>query len=113
MKFLPVGYDTETIRQMVEIATGSPTSAEDIKNLSRPTNLLGEAKIRPGFYSKGKSRRIITAMLRRRLAAQLGRVSPRLLDDSHSITCRTCGGVAVKWDGRWLCEEGHGGNTNE
>lgn len=113
MKFLPVTYDTETVRQMVEAATASPTNATDIKNLSRPGNLLGDAKVRPGVFSKEKTRRVITAILRRRLAAQLGRVSPRLLDDSHSITCRTCGGVAVKWEGRWLCEEGHGGTTNE
>lgn len=113
MKFFTAGYDTETVRLMVEEATATPTTTQDIWNLARPGALLDKAQIRRGYYSGQKTRRVIAAMLRRRLATQLGRTSPRLLDDSHSIKCKTCQGIAVEWEGRWLCERGHGGTTNE
>lgn len=107
------GYDTEAVRQMVEAATASPTSPQDVYNLARRGAPLNRAQIRPGFFEKGKTDPVIKAMLRRRLLAQLGRVSPRLPGPEFDTHCLTCGGHAVKWEGKWLCEKGCGGNTNE
>lgn len=113
MKSFRTGYDTETVRRMVEEATATPTTTRDVTNLCRRGALLNKAQVHPGFFHKVKTDRVIKAMLRRRLAAQLGRTSPRLLGKENDLTCNTCRGVGVKWEGRWLCEKGHGGNTNE
>jgi len=113
MKMPASGFDTETVRKMMEEATGRPTTLADVANQVRPGKLLDRAQVRPGFFKKSETAKVITAMLRRRMAAQLGRKSPRRLAETHSIKCRTCGGIAVKFEGRWLCEKGHGGNTNE
>ena len=113
MKKFSTGYDHETVRLMVAEATASITTSQDVSNLCRPGALLHSAVIRPGFFNKTKTQRAIAAILRRRLAAQLGRTSPRLLDKSHDLTCNTCGGIAVEWEGSWLCENRHGGTTNE
>jgi hypothetical protein len=107
------GYDNETVRKMLEIATAKDCTLQDVSNLCRRGALLYHAQIHPGFFGKVRTDHVITAILRRRLAAQLGRVSPRLLDSSHDLTCNTCQGIAVKWEGRWLCQNGHGGTTNE
>lgn len=113
MKNRNTGYDHETVRLMVEEATASITTSQDVSNLCRPGALLHSCVIRPGFFKKAPTQRVVISMLRRRLAAQLGRTSPRLLDKSHDLTCNTCSGIAVEWEGSWLCENGHGGTTNE
>ena len=113
LKFPTPGYDTETVRQLVEQASGTPTSTQDIWNLSRAASPLGKAQIRPGFFHKTRVQAVVKSMLRRRLLAQLGRRSPRLPGAEFETRCRTCGGIAVIFEGRWLCENGHGGNTNE
>lgn len=107
------GYDTEAIRQMVEAATGTPTTLQDVYNLARHGHPLDRAQIRPGFFDKGRTTPVIRAMHRRRLLTQLGRVNPRLPGPEFDTHCRSCNGHAVKFEGRWLCENGHGGNTNE
>lgn len=107
------GYDTEAVRRMVETATAKDTKLQDVYNLARRNAPLEKAQIRPGFFAKGLTDPVIRAMLRRRLLAQLGRKSPRLAGPEFDTHCRTCNGHAVKLDGRWLCENGHGGNTNE
>jgi len=107
------GYDTEAVRRMVQYATGTTANLQDVYNLARDGHALSKAQVRPGFFDKGKTDPVIRAMLRRRLLAQLGRRSPRLPGAEFDTTCRTCGGRAVKYQGTWLCEEGHGGNTNE
>lgn len=113
MKFHTPGYDTEAVRQMVETARAEATTLDDIYNISRPGATLGKAQIRPGFFDRRKVNAVVRGMLRRRLLAQLGRSSPRLPGPEYDTTCQTCGGEAVKFEGRWLCENGHGGVTNE
>jgi len=98
---------------MVEKANGAPATLQDVYNLARSGAPLGKAQIRPGFFDKARTTPVIKSMLRRRLLAQLGRVSKRLPGPEYDTHCRTCGGHAVKWEGRWLCENGCGGNTNE
>lgn len=113
MNTLRSGYDTEAVRQMVEKATGSTTSLQDVYNLARKGAPLDRAQIRPGFFDKARTTPVIKALQRRRLLGQLGRKSPRLPGPEFDTHCRTCGGHAVKWEGKWLCENGCGGNTNE
>ena len=112
MKIKRTGYDTEAVRQMLEEALAEPQTLGDVANKCRPGGLLEKAHLRGSFFDGFQTRRIMTDILRRRLAAQLGRKSPRLLGPEADIDCISCGGIAVKWDGRWLCENGHGGNTN-
>jgi len=107
------GYDTEAVRQLVEEANGKTTTQQDVWNLSRTGAPLGKAQIRPGFFDRSKTNAVIKSMRRRRLLAQLGRTSPHLPGPEFDTHCLSCGGHAVKLDGRWLCENGHGGNTNE
>lgn len=107
------GYDTEGIRQLVEEATGSSTTLQDVYNLARRGAPLDGAQIRPGFFDKARSDKVIKSMRRRRLLGQLGRVNPRLPGPEFDTHCLSCGGHAVKFEGRWLCENGHGGVTNE
>lgn len=112
MKKHYTGYDTETVRQMVEEATAQDATTQTVWDLCRPGAPLEKAQIRPGFFSHVKTVKVIRLLLTRRLAAQLGRTSPRL-DHGLETRCNTCHGVAAVWDRRWLCENGHGGNTNE
>jgi len=98
-------YDTETVRQLLDLPR-----LQDVRNLTRPGKPLFEALIRGGArgrYDPFKVRRVRTQMIRRRLAETLGRISPRFLRESHSRTCGTCGGIAVEWEGKVLCENGH------
>lgn len=97
-------YDTETVRQLLGLRT-----TEDVWNLTRPGGALHNAQVRRGAFSTQKVRNVRARFVRRALAAQLGRVSPRFLDNSHSRTCAECGAIAVEWEGRTLCENGHQG----
>ena len=102
-------YDTEQVRQLLEAAEGEPKAVIDVHNLLRPGKLLEHTYIRRGSYDRRGVNEIMTAILRRRLARDLGRISPRLLDVDHDIECPECGAVAVRWDGKWKCEDGHQG----
>lgn len=95
-------YDTETVRQLLDLRT-----LEDVQNLTRPGKPLHKARVRRGSFHKGMVKAARPQFVRRKLAAQLGRVSPRFLDDSHSRNCSQCSGVAVEWESRTLCENGH------
>lgn len=113
MKSHVTGYATEQVRQMFEEAAGAPYTCKMITDLAKSGRILEGANRHPGFWSKKKVDRAVRGVLLRRLAAQLGRTSPRLLGSQNETTCLTCEGTAVHWAGRWLCENGHGGNTNE
>lgn len=113
MKMLNSGFDTESVRQMVETAKAAPVTIQDVYNLARRGALLDGAQIRPGFFDKARTARAVKTLLRRRLLEQLGRINPRMPGSEFDTTCHTCNGQAVKWEGRWLCENGHGGTTNE
>lgn len=95
-------YDTETVRQLLKLRT-----LEDVRNLTRPGKPLADALVRRGSFNRHKVKKLQAKFIRRELAAQLGRISPRFLDDSHSVTCPKCPGVAVEWEGRTACENGH------
>lgn len=107
------GYDTEAVRQLASIASGEEVDTQYVYNLARTGHPLSAAQIRPGFFSKTPTMRVIKSIQSRRLLARLGRISPRLPGTEHDTTCRTCKGDAVTWEGSWLCVNGHGGNTNE
>lgn len=107
------GYDPEAVRKLLEYAAGEPKRIMDVFNLARPGKALEEAQVRRSFFDKARTDRVIAAYLRRRLAKQLGRMSPRFLGPDHELTCISCQGIAVKWQGRWLCENGHGGVIND
>lgn len=107
MKFPPATYDTETVRQMVELATGAPATLQDVANLCRPGCAMADAVLRRGVFQTHKTRRVIEQLTRRRLAFQLGRTSPRFLGDEATTACPHCAGIAVLWDGVTLCENGH------
>lgn len=98
----PATYDTETVRQML----GLP-NAQDVRNLTRKGAALHRALIARGRFDVRKVRRARAQFIRRRLAASLGRTSPRFLPDSHSRECPQCGGIAVLWNGIILCENDH------
>lgn len=99
-------YDTESVRRLLDLP-----SAQDVRNLTRPGKPLYEALIRDdgarGRYNVRRVHRVRSQMIRRRLAETLGRISPRFLPESNSRTCETCEGIAVEWDGKILCENGH------
>jgi len=99
-------YDTEIVRQLLKLGT-----LQDVRNQTRPGKPLHGALVRRGAFSVRKVKNALPLYVRRRLAAQLGRVSPRFLDNSHSRECPhpQCGGLAVEWEGRTLCENGHQG----
>lgn len=101
-------YDTEAVRQLLGLRT-----LEDVWNLTRPGGALHDAQIRRGAFNTQKVRNVRARFVRRALAAQLGRVSPRFLDHSHSRSCSECGAIAVKWEGRTLCENNHERGSNE
>jgi len=109
MKFPAPVYDTETVRRMVETATGTPTSQQDLWNLCRPGKAMAFAALHRGAFDVRKTRRVIEQLTRRRLAAQLGRTSPRLPANELNAVCPhpDCDGIAVKWEGITLCEHGH------
>jgi len=99
-------YDTETVRQLLGLKT-----LEDVRNLTRPGAALHNAQVRRGAFNTMKVAYARKKFIRRALAAQLGRTSPRFLDNSHSRRCSEpeCGAIAVEWEGRTLCENGHQG----
>lgn len=101
-------YDTETVRQLLGLG-----SLQDVWNLTRPGKPLHEALVRRGSFNKQMVKRAQAQFIRRELAAQLGRRSPRFLDNSHSATCPQCNGVAVEWEGSLLCENGHTNTPEE
>lgn len=102
-----ISYDTETVRQMMELAVGESVAQMDLWNLCKPGKLLHKAVIRPGVFSVSRTRKAIAKLLRRRLAASLGRTSPRFLDPDHDRECHTCKGLAVEWERSVLCENNH------
>lgn len=112
-KNLQAGLDSETVRRLLEYASAERKTLQDVTNLCRRGAPLESAQIRPGFFKLHQTRKVIKRILVRRLLAQLGRVSPRLPESESEMTCASCGGVAAKWEGRWLCENGCGGTTNE
>lgn len=95
-------YDTETVRQLLGLR-----SLQDVWNLTRPGKPLHDAQVRRGSFNKQMVKRAEAQFIRRELAAQLGRKSPRFLNDSHSAACPQCIGVTVEWEGSLLCENGH------
>jgi hypothetical protein len=100
-------FDTETVRRLISHASGKDFTARDIHSLTRKGRPLHRAQVRRGSFSTVIIGRLVDKFTRRRLAQALGRISPRFLDDSHSRTCPECRGLAVEWDGRTLCENGH------
>jgi hypothetical protein len=100
----PTTYDTETVRQLLGLKT-----LQDVRNLTRPGKPLHDALVRRGSFDQRKVKKFLPIFIRRELAAQLGRTSPRFLDDSHSVKCSQCNGIAVEWEGSLLCENGHNG----
>lgn len=112
LKIMPL-LNTEQVRQLMEKANGRPCSASDVVNLSRPGKPLHEAVVSRGSFERAKVRIIVESIARRRLAAELGRESPRYLGEEHSILCPACGGVAVRWAGSWKCLDGHTGREEE
>lgn len=100
-KIQPV-YTTEQVRQIL----GLP-HAQDVRNLTRTGKALHKALVARGAFSAHRVQWVRKKMVRRRLAEQLGRISPRFLDESHSCACPECQGLAVEWEGRILCENGH------
>lgn len=95
-------YDTETVRQLLGLRT-----LEDVWNLTRLGKPLHNAQVRRGSFSQRRVKSVQAQFIRRKLAAKLGRVSPRFLDNSHSVRCPQCPGIAVEWEGRTLCENDH------
>jgi hypothetical protein len=106
-KLIKPTYDTEAVRAMVEQATGTPTKEQDVWNACREGKALAEAVVRRGVFDVKKTKTILAQMHRRRLAASLGRVSPRFLDSSHDAVCPTCKELAVTWEGRSICINEH------
>ena len=102
-------YDTEQVRQLLEAASGEPKTIMDVQNLLRPGKILKHTHIRPGSFDRRGVNEVMDAVLRRRLARELGRISPRFLDLDDCIDCPECGAVAVRWEGKWKCESGHEG----
>ena len=108
-------YDSETVRDILSQAAGKQFTPQDIRGLAKKGRPLNKARVRRGSYSVITVKHLVDKFTRRRLAAQLGRISPRFLDDSHSRDCPArehaggpeCGGTAVEWAGRILCEKGH------
>jgi hypothetical protein len=97
-------YDTETVRQLLGLKT-----LQDVRNLTRPGKPLHDALVRRGSFDQRKVKKFLHIFIRRELAAQLGRTSPRFLDNSHTATCPQCSGITVEWEGSLLCENGHNG----
>jgi hypothetical protein len=95
-------YDTETTRELLGLE-----SAQDVYNLTRPGALLHGARIRAGSFDQWRVHTARKTLIRYRLAAKLGRISPRYIDHSHDRACATCQGIAVEWEGWVLCENGH------
>lgn len=104
-------YDTEDVRRLLEVATGHPCTIMDVSNLSRPGKMLRSARVRKGVYNQKAVMDVMTAITRRRLATQLGRTSQQYLDLSHAIACPDCKGIAVEWEGKYLCENNHTGDA--
>ena len=103
-------YDTATTARVLSAALGHQVDAADVRNLSRPGAALHDARSQGGTRGTFDPHRVwIVAhkMIRRRLAAEMGRISPRFLEYSHSRDCLQCEGIAVEWGGRVLCEKGH------
>lgn len=112
MKFkISQNYNSEEVRQLLEIARGRPASIMDVDNISRPHKAMAGARVRRGVYRRSDVIRVVQAILRQRLCAQLGRISPRYPDVDVEIACPQCGETAVQWESRWLCENGHSGNS--
>lgn len=105
MSEIKTSYDTESVRLIL----GLPR-AQDVRNLTRPGKPLHDALIRGGprgRFDPQRVRMLQKKMIRRKLAATLGRTSPRMLSEDHSRHCQECQGIAVEWDGTILCENGH------
>ena len=100
-------YDSETVRDILSQAAGKQFTPQDIRGLAKKGRPLNKARVRRGSYSVITVKHLVDKFTRRRLAAQLGRISPRFLDSSHSRDCPQCGETAVEWAGRILCEKGH------
>jgi hypothetical protein len=100
-------YDSETVREILSQASGKQFTAQDIRGLAKKGRPLNKARVHRGSYSIIIVKRLEDKFTRRRLAAQLGRISPRFLDNSHSRDCPKCGGTAVEWSGAILCENDH------
>lgn len=101
-------YDTETVRQLLGLK-----SKQDVWNLTRPGKPLHDAQVRRGSFNKHMVKQAQAQFIRRELAAQLGRTSPRFLDHSHTTKCPQCTGVTVEWEGSLLCENGHRNKKEE
>jgi len=102
MFMLKPTYDTETVRQLLGLET-----PRKVWDLCRRGYSLHGTQVRRGSFDKRKIDILRAQFIRRRLAGKLGRISPRLIDNSHSRTCPECKGIAVEWEGRTLCEKGH------
>jgi len=100
-------YDSETVRELLSQASGKQFTAQDIRGLAKKGRPLNKARVRRGSYSVVTVKHLVDKFTRRRLAAQLGRISPRFLDSSRSRDCPQCRGIAVEWGDRVLCENGH------
>ena len=113
MTLRSIAEATYTINEVVKLlayATGRPVTQMEVANLTRPGKLLDDCRNARGAYDRHRTMAAMKAMLRRRLAAELGRTNQRFLDADAAYTCPECKGEAVQWDGRWRCERGHEGS---
>jgi len=104
-----LNYTTANVIKLLEYANDRHVTNMEVANLRRPGKLLERAYIGHACYDRKATDVVIIAILRRRLASELGRTSPRLMDLGNEYICPECQGIAVKWEGLWKCEQGHTG----
>lgn len=104
-------YTTKDVLELFSWAEGRPCTMSDLMNQNRPGKALEEARVRRGVYDRRTVDMLVAAKLRRRLARELGRQSARFLELDYAIDCRVpgCKAIAVTWEGKWKCAEGHEG----
>jgi hypothetical protein len=102
-------FDAREVVKLLSYARGRPATIMDVANLSRPGKPLDPARVARGVYDRKTTLSVMRALLRVRLATELGRVNQQLLPLDSAYTCPECKGDAVQWEGAWRCEHGHQG----
>ena len=107
-------YITPAVIRMVGEALGIEANALTVYNMSRPGKVLARARINNGIFDAFHTQKALRKMRRFKLAARLGRISPRYdgLDPEMEVECLYCSSFAVKWGDKWLCENGHTGDIS-
>lgn len=107
-------YMTPQVVQMVADALEKPVDSRTIYNLSRHGKILERAWINNGVFDAFHVDKALRKMRRWKLATRLGRISPRYegLEPEMEVECSQCDAFAVKWEDKWLCENGHTGSLS-